>query len=334
MNILPINENPIINCYDFEAFPYNIVSLDPSYEGWIVSNYLTLVMQRKYAEKPVPFGFFLPDYTTIPGVKTVKLNRDFVSRVILDIDLLAMITNSIDEGYYIYLNLDEYFIPNRKAYRAYNNSHDVLVNGYDDVKKEIFLYGYTKNIVEQSRISYEEFILAYKSIDNIENNCQQIDLFKVENSTFVFDKNYIIYILKSYLQGKDLSQNMITIFSPEDLVFGLDCYELILSYYKEAKNNHFLKDFHRYKIPQKILEHKKIIMNLVQYLYDKKYTDNTTLLLKANKLIEEAVILKNMTIKFSLSGRDSDLNSCMNRIELIRRAEIIIFQELIQTLSL
>ena len=37
----------------------------------------------------------------------------------------------IDRGYYIYMELNEYYIPNRPAYKNHNFYHDLLIYGYN-----------------------------------------------------------------------------------------------------------------------------------------------------------------------------------------------------------
>ena len=117
MTILNINENPLIDCYNFESFPYNIISLKPSYSDWIASNYIDLCIHKDCENASVPFKSYLFDYTQIPGMKVEKMDsrisykllehkkciKNTISYLItnnylIDEDLLVQVEELIDLG--------------------------------------------------------------------------------------------------------------------------------------------------------------------------------------------------------------------------------------------
>lgn len=293
MTILNINENPLIDCYNFESFPYNIISLNPSYSDWIASNYIDLCIHKDCENASVPFKSYLFDYTQIPGMKVEKMDRDFFNNVI-DSDILKVFKKAIDRGFYIYLNLDEFYVPNRLAYKNCNYSHDNLIYGYSEENCNFKIFGFTNKRKQQStEIAFSDLLKGYKNLDQIDNNCFQIYFFKPEECTYNFSLQVVIDALENYLKGVDLAKYNSNIKKPELLVYGIDCYKILKEYYLSTKKMDS-------RISYKLLEHKKCIKNTISYLITNNYLIDEDLLVQVEELIDLGNIIKNLSLKLIL----------------------------------
>lgn len=340
---LPINDNPILDTYNFESLPYSIISSDKQSNGWEANNYIMLVMQKYFQNKPVPFGFYLPDYRKIPGLDCITANREFINKV-LNVELIEFISNSLKNGWYIYLNLNDYYIPDRKAYSLEHNSHDFLVYGIDLSSEEILLFGYSKrNKLEKMKISINNFIEAYYSLDAIENNCCQVELFKLNTSIkFKFDLKLFVDTLTWYLKGIDISCYNANYIIPENLVFGVDCYNTLVEYYEQAKYDQQLSNFHNFKIPNKIVEHKRSLQQSTEYINSNILVNQLNdELIELQEIIRLSEKLKIFTIKYSLECNQrlsfiqekSFSEKCIQLLKEIQKKEVVFMENIIRKCS-
>ncbi len=198
------------------------------YNAWLYMNYLQIMI---YEEDKLDIAI---DYDVLP-VKNYRF-ESLLSNQFMDIQYLKInevqlsfknlhdyLKHSINNNYYISLCFDEYYIPNRDAYKKYHYFHYNLVYGYDDVNEEYYICGFSDKIVFEK--------IAYKVIESVGlgNDSEIIRYKSCKNTTkYEFDKSLFVQDLKDYLNGTCLSY--IKKFCTRiGKVYGIKVYEYLIN---------------------------------------------------------------------------------------------------------
>lgn len=330
LTLLPLNVCPLIDCYNFESFPYSIVSANKTYDDWVMCHYLSISMQKDFKNADVPFRFYLLDYTLIPGLEVQKIDMELLKNT-FEIDIIQFIKKVVTQGYYVYCNVDEKYLSTRYAYNRFNFSHDILVYGVEN--EMIYTRGYDRTRhLKTEKISSEVFKKAFLSPIHSDKNETRIFLYRPEESKFIASKSEMLKQLENLYYSKNLSECTSTYVIPEDLVYGMECFQFIKKYYLLAKTDSELRDFHLMKVPHKLLEHIKCLEYSITQMVKKgfvfnDYTDNL------EKLINLSILMKALTMKFSLTSNINLLDKCINLINQIFEKEKELLMNLIVELK-
>ncbi|MFK4011558.1 cysteine peptidase family C39 domain-containing protein [Bacillus cereus] len=329
--ILPVNENCVVNCYHFESFPLAIISNYEEATPWINSNYIQLCMHKDFLTAPVPFKFYIFDYAIVPWLKTQRLDREIFP--LMNRSIVDFVKDAIKQDYYVYLNVDEYFIPNRRSYKTQHFSHDLLVFGFEDSKNEFKILGYDHNFkYRTTEVSYSEFKKGFLNLDNIKNCCPQIYLYKFNKDVkYNFNIEVVIDFLEDYLFCVRTSKRYDSLAEPEDLVFGLECYDYLQLYLSTLLDSHNQADVRMF---HKLLEHKLCMLNRIEFLQEKKYIDiESDIYLKYKDIANQALIAKTLIIKYNMTKNFSCIESARERLTYIKKYEKIIIFELLKIIK-
>ncbi|MGG0646511.1 hypothetical protein ABE083_06560 [Bacillus mycoides] len=329
--ILPINTEINVTCFQFEAFPLAIISNYKESFPWIHSNYIQLAFHKDFIEAPVPFKFYLFDYSIIPWLKVQKLDREVYP--LFNEDIVDFIKKAIDLEYYVYLNVDEYFIPHRTAFKNYNKSHDILVLGYSENDLEFSVLGYNdKQFFSKTKVPYDLFRKGFQNLSNIENDCNQIYLYKFErNANYTFRLSVVIDSLKEYLYSMNSAGKFNALAEPENLVFGIECYNYLDKYLDYLGEGAFYIDL-RYL--QKLLEHKSCMLKRIEYLEQEDYLEkkhgfsNTY-----SDVVKKSKNIKLLTMKFNKKNNVSTFKNIKKILKDIKDLEIETLSKLIKRLE-
>lgn len=136
---LKICEKPQCMELHTSAFPLSILNADDHFsDKWIIQNLIPVVFAKRFGDiltYDMPLFWFWDCFQFqisfhYPGKNVIKT-----------------IKNKIDEGFYVFLCVNEKYIPERKAYQSYNYRHEILIYGYDENKKIFQTIAYNKNEV-------------------------------------------------------------------------------------------------------------------------------------------------------------------------------------------
>ncbi|HHP1111508.1 MULTISPECIES: hypothetical protein [Bacillus cereus group] len=328
--LLPINESIPVTCFQFEAFPLAIISNYEDAYPWIHSNYIQLAFHKDFMIAPVPFKFYLFDYTIVPWLKVQKLDREIYS--LINRDIVDFLKKAIDMGYYIYLNVDEYYIPCREAYKNFNKSHDILVFGYNEKELSFSVLGYNeKRFFSKTKVPYDLFEKAFLNLDNIENNCNQIYLFKFnEKTNYSFKINVVINSLEDYLFSRNSAEHFNALAEPEQLVFGIECYNYLDKYLDTIKVDNTID----LRYLQKVVEHKICMFNRINYLEQKRYLNKiSNFPTLYDSVVQESKTIKLLAIKFNKVRNESTFIKIKQKIKNLKDLEVKILTNVLENLQ-
>lgn len=159
-HILDLNVSPPIKTYNHHAFGTGIITTIDEGMNWIYNNYIQLSYYPK--DGPLTFDFYM-DYIYCQPV----FDREALSDELLESirwEPIKLFTKAISQNKYVVCCVDEYYIPNREAYRQYHFIHNLIIYGYDDVEKIFYVAGYDEEGKYASqKVTYKEIKQASPS---------------------------------------------------------------------------------------------------------------------------------------------------------------------------
>ncbi|UJF34503.1 hypothetical protein [Paenibacillus hexagrammi] len=334
MNIqLPV-QIPPMKCWQFSAFPLAILLNHEQSLEWMFSSFIQVSGHTNFLTHPVPFGFYEVDYAYNPWLKVHRLDRSLMP--VFRTSIKELVIDCLKRGYYLYLNLDEFYVPNRVPYQKFNRSHDVLVYGFDEEEELFHLLGYNERLIfDKTTISFAEFEQAYHSLEEVPNYCHQIYLYQFnEKGAFTFDIELVIQSLKEYLYSRNTAAKYKLLAEPEPtFLFGMQTYEILQGYME-----HLIGSPDGYvdlRYMHMLWEHKHWMTRRVQFLIEKGYLQpGADLLEKASHIEKSSESARNMLIKFYRSRNTANVHAVKQILEQIRQSESLFVEQLIEALSL
>ncbi|PEA82339.1 hypothetical protein [Bacillus pseudomycoides] len=313
--------------YQFYAFPMSIISNYPESLPWIHSNFIQMCYDRS-ENSPVPFAPYIFDYAQNPWLITHKLDRSIYS--IFNKDIIDFVRESIDRDYYVYLNVDEFFIPNRNAFQNYNYSHDILIFGYDEVKGVFNVLGYDHNYeFKKSEVSYQNFKAAFNNIDSITNYCNQIYLYKYNpDGKYTFNFDLVIDLIEDYLYSHNTSSKFYMVQDTMDRAYGMKSYMYLKKYLADllvGKSSYDIRNLHC------LLEHKIAMQKRIEFFESEGYIDTSYNLSKDYIDIQKkALDFRNMMIKSGFDKNPKRIEQIIDALDTFKLQESEILERLIQ----
>ena len=150
MRILPLEKNPWIQAYQLRNYELGVLQ---SKTPWVYNKYINVYYDG------IRFGHLMPEsrYFELEGVMKVqrfRLDKSIFSLEI--IDFVSWFSELIENGWYIYTFLDDYYIESKTTvYHKTHFRHTSLLYGVDEKKQIFHSIGY----VEEGK--YKEFSIPF-----------------------------------------------------------------------------------------------------------------------------------------------------------------------------
>ncbi|MBV1850525.1 hypothetical protein [Catellatospora tritici] len=325
---LPLAD-PIAFGYHFYAFPLAVMGTDDRSRDWILSNYIHLAYDESPGS-PVPFCFCLYDYAISPWLEVVRANRDWINGT--GVDPVRFCRDAIDAGYYVYLNLDDYYVPSRPGYGVRNGSHDILLCGLDDAARTFSTFGFTKeDVIRRSTIGFEQLRLAYRSLDVVPNWCPQVYLYRVrQDASYDFNFRLVRRSFEDYLNGANVSIPF-EMFQPAwTRRYGIDSYAPLQEYladYVAGKAEYSIHFLHV------LWEHKRLMRQRLDRMAELLGDDLAELATEGRSLEKQAFQLRNRMLFREMSGKASEFGPAqVEQLSRMRDVEQRVLEQAVELL--
>ncbi|WP_017570223.1 hypothetical protein [Nocardiopsis halotolerans] len=327
---LPI-EVPLASGYQFYAFPLAILATVEDATDWVLSNHIHVVYDPRKQRAPVPFAFYFFDYSRSPWLETVKTDRFWMAAT--GQDAVSVCRDAIAAGYYPYLNLNEFRVPGRDATGKRDQSHDVLLCGFDDGAGVFELLGYSDTgTLDRSHIGYRDFAAGYADLDAIPNGCHQVFFYRVSRDCdYTMNPSLVGEALEEYLRGDNASLRFGSLQTPWNRVYGIRSYDLLSEYvtdYVSGAERYDIRNLHV------LWEHKHLMTLRLERLTELTGKDCLSGLATTFREVEaDALALRNGMLKYELSGRSSRFaDTWKARLERVRERETEILRSAVEAL--
>lgn len=327
---LPLGVPPM-RAMQFYAYPLVILAQHEEAWPWIHSNYIQLCFYKNFEEGfVVPFAPYVYDYATNPMLTVQRIQREMLA--VFQTDIVRFAKESLDLGHYVYLNIDQFYIPRRNHYQRQNFAHDILVFGYDEEAEEFEVLGFREDFqFAPSRVSYAEFEAAYRSLDVIENWSEEICLYRLNpKPKFQFDPKLLADRLEEYLLGTNTSERFYEIGETYDRAYGMQAYPYLKKYFQALMEDRIWYDV---KYTHVLWEHKRAMTLRLQFLEERGDVDPAEGLLEAARQVEQqALTFKNIFMRVGIDHDLSRLSKIVEGLDSMAQAESELLERLIAAL--
>jgi hypothetical protein len=309
---------------DKNSLSFTGLHKENGYENWFFSNFIQMHTQTENSDTDLPIDFF----TGYTRMSYRNLCNPFLIINSIDKDLLFNLSNPIsffinyiNEGFYIDIILDEYYIPNRAAYNKKNYEHQNLVYGYDKEQGIFYLYGFTdKRFFNTSTISFQQLCHALYHSYVMTGNYYDELIFMVKYQSpakyFNLNINVIYSFLEDYLYSRNSYLRLDFCQMKEDRKYGMDVYNRITNMIK--KNPKDIRPLHL------LWEHKNCMVKRINFLYQQHFfsEDQYEYLLNISKSLEAlALQSRNRLMKYNIDLKDNIIDLISNNMKIIKHTD-------------
>ncbi len=218
--ILTIYLPPIIQSLSDYADMFTVMPSSSYYMEWLCEHYTNLVYLYT-KENGHEFNFFSPIYTNCEIMDyDVHVNNIILTSSDINMNnVVDYIKELIEQGFYVIIETNQYFVPETSFYNIYNYVHRQLYYGFSDNNHCFYTLGY------HADRKYNPSIIPYESIPRavIEYEKQlaaPIHTIRTNHEHYKFDKHKSAKEYWCYLNSKydgELTRN--------DYFFGIEAME-------------------------------------------------------------------------------------------------------------
>ncbi len=332
---------PFISCYPYHANLFSVILNNRTSLPWIFNNYVLLESPKKN-----DIGMRIDFYSsllwkTCPWIYYQRISRELVNlkwKLVTD-----FVIKSISLGYYVYFNVDTFFISSYDSYQKHHAIHDIFVFGYDD-QKQMFNVAdnFRSGVYSHDEISFKELIEGYSNINKtkggrLDGEIDWLNGIELISYRDKYGYNFDIDLLKCDLHDYLHSQNSRKIgwarsdqFWKNECIYGIGIYDILVNYLENniRKNEQYdMRPFHV------LWEHKKMMVLRLEFLLDQNYIIESSGLVEEYKHIEElSLIIRNLWIKSSITKNGKILNDILYKLDELRKLEFTCIQRIIENL--
>jgi len=318
--------------------PLAILYSDKRTHAWVFSNYIQLYsIENIEVNQPCFIDFYHSYFGAFRFLELATCPWILFERIsIKDIkekwaNELIFIKSKIDENKYIGITVLMEKIQN---YDGRSGSHNLFIYGYNDEKEVLYCADhFRKGVLSFEEVSYNDFENAttYPCHDELnwgalEGVCMFSKIERSHEKIYDLSINKIIFDLKMYLERETL-----TIRKDDYFIFGLNCYDNMIYYYKLAIEKLMpeigLKAIHIQR------KHKKIMLLRVEYLAQ-EYPMLKVFFAPLEKLLIDLELTLNLIIKYNLKRKHAILEKVIDNILAIKENEEQILKEFIKALTI
>ncbi|MFD2614577.1 hypothetical protein [Paenibacillus gansuensis] len=231
--------------------------------NWVYSNYFQLYCNSNFNEQNLFYDYLIDTVKVNPYVDYQLIEKNTFDS--LGYNLIEYIIEMINQGYYIMIKMDMYYITNRFASNHLHYYHNELISGYDMQTGNFLIYGFgKKGKLTLSSIDFGSFIKSTRRSPNFTL------LKSIEHpQDYEFDIKLIIKEIAEYL-NYNKSENILY---DTNVVYGVNTYDIIIKFIKDylsdSLNNSIYSSFFRIRKQIYVLwEHKKIMLDRILF-YEK-----------------------------------------------------------------
>lgn len=323
--ILQIGESPIIG-YQYHAFPLSIAVLSKNFYPWFHNNYIQLFgYEENSTSRIIDFYNYRFDFRleSVPVIDIEKISSDFIA--VISEDMIGFLVDCISNDRYVYVHVDEFYIPNREAYQKRHNFHDILIYGYNLEAREFHVLGFNESIsFTATTVSFDDF--SKSIIRNADRSFfKRIYLFRLddhEETTYEFSLRSFIRELSEYLLSRTSSSTA----NPHD-IYGINTLDFITEHYESLYATHQLDKLS--VIPLHVLwEHKKSMLEKMQYIEQRYELENLSV--QYRQVVKNASVIRNLLLKYNITRQDRNIVGIITKLKETKSQEDLLLNRFLR----
>lgn len=192
---LPIEETPLIRNYLRHAIPLSVLAADRKEKAELVvlNSYIDVVFRPWYHW----FDYDNHLYDAWNCITCCRINREMA--IATKINMVDVVLQGLNAGYYSDLWLDTYYIPGKPGYGTKHLSHWLLIYGYVQETHSFCALSYTNNgHYDHLDVQANDLLKACSN-----DYFLWLNLLKVNKSErVIYNKNFLVRKLREYIQSE------------------------------------------------------------------------------------------------------------------------------------
>lgn len=151
--VLPVEDNVMIKNYGVFAFVLGILYMEDNFsENYVLTNFLRICPEYKNFQT-VKWSIYSKWKCLITKRFLFLTEKSFIDGI----------KSMIAQGFYVVLNINQKYIPNRIAFQKKSFYHDNYIAGVNDTRQTFYVYGYDKNLqFTKQEIGFRTLYNSYK----------------------------------------------------------------------------------------------------------------------------------------------------------------------------
>ncbi|MFC5407377.1 hypothetical protein [Cohnella soli] len=317
--ILPFAD-PFITTYPHHAFVLAGLLNHKEIYPYLYSNFIQLCSLKKMPKPSHWLDFYTPSLLAdnLDLANVSQIDRSTIAG--LNINIIDLLLNAIDNHYYVFIFLDEFYIPKSPAFQKFRYPHMILIYGYDATEKSFHTAGFFEGgKFSRSTATFEQVKQAYLEMDAQNNYDNYVVLFQFHQQTaYHFDVTNVVDLLEDYYFSRDTALKYRPNRNPLPSRFGMNVYKDFIDHIEEVAGRGYFS-VHAFQL---LWEHKKCMLLRLDYLEKYGFVTNIKNIYSMYEEIEKKCnILRSLMIKYDLTKEKRLLQLMTSYVENIEKDE-------------
>ena len=316
--VLPVNYPPITS---FQGTACLLATIASTNNGlcWFYNSFVQLYgIRRKNGITVSPY--FAEEWRNCPVVDFQCIFIQFLKKKWES--GTQFVVDALDSGWYVYLLLDQYYIPISDLHRTDHWPHETLLYGFDMKRQRFYVADfYVHGRYSFGDISFSEFEAAFQNVDtdqlsgSIYNDLRySVYLIRPSDVAHRFDIELVVALIEDYLLARDTVKAIPLVHRdvrwPNPLergavVYGLNNFELMEHYLCESVRRKWSPDVRPFHI---MLDHKTAMIGRLTYMMKAGYLDDSAQWLdRYSSIARSALTIRNMLLKYRLTNDERSI---------------------------
>ena len=324
---LPLGES-YVDALQYHAFFSSIVLTNKNNYKYVLSKYINLTV-RSIFRPHIDFCF-----QGVLDSSPSPINKFQIRGKVINI--IKFINLALQNENYVYVKVNEFYLPHKMSYKKEMFVHDILVYGIDTVNKFLYTYGFddTRRL-NYTVYTFDEFEKSYYSLTYE----WDYDLFLISEKQGVPFQNFDQIILKEFRKyslsenpysetiNKVVSKEGNEYYTPINIssfdIYGIACYDFIISLLNEyIQNNAFFDPRSLYVLrnQKKVIRDSLKLMNCNDIEIPQKYEN----------IYKKTEICTMLYFKYEITQDKKVLFNLLSHLKQIKEEEILFFKNFLE----
>lgn len=229
----------------------------------MLTNFIHLAYDMR-PQSHVPMCFYFFDYAINPHLDVMRTDAELMQDLI-GRRLTEFVAPQLAQGWYLYLNVDENYIPRRYAFGRKRFSHDLLVHGFDADAGTVDLLGYDDMSMFRSvTVPADALDTAFTAHRELGSWCRQFVMYRfLPDTTFEFDREFVAQEIRTYLRSENPTEVLRALREPWDREYGLNVWRCYADELAACRKGERVYDF---RSPRLLFEHSRLMQSRIELL--------------------------------------------------------------------
>ncbi|WP_127530256.1 cysteine peptidase family C39 domain-containing protein [Paenibacillus kobensis] len=326
---------PIIDSLPQYSYPLSILSDPAQYETFIIDHFINLKADN-YNNEVAVLDYCENSFLTFSMFEESSLQ---CYRADVTDEITDFVISKLEEGYCVFLHVDEIYLSFSIAYKTRNFGHGIMVHGYSKEDSVFYVAGYNQNNKLSSHdVPFVDLAQSYNHMGKVLEQNRQVEylskvfLIKNNHKKHAADVLLLTNAISDYRQSINTVHHYPRDYDTEcETVFGLDIYDLLISHFTLAMEKDIMLLL---KNSYLLAEHKRMMSLRLKLLAKQEGLDLTVIQEQYTSIERMSDQLLMLHIKGQLTNDKRVIPKIVHLLEEIKREETKALDSLIAVLPL